>query len=281
MKQVSDLSRGMHVIWRKVRGPFRVIACKDHDWEMYDIQHAGCLRCGVMHCCGSGLDDNDCPLVHLEDGGVCCPITGFCAPVVRYSDNEFVKNVTYTRAKTERPQQQLLFDEVLHLVKWFLLGNLSVLCKVDETNRIVSRIHTCFVKMLKQHKLSMARNSSKSLPCICTVLAQTTFLQKPKHLERPSEDLSNFCAVHISQCLNSLSLINVQNRRVNLVVGMLYLMKQGLVIQNIQWLPKVPALCHCLPHETSLEKIFNLSMKLVCETENEIKLALRQKVKLL
>jgi hypothetical protein len=64
-------------------------------------------------------------------------------------------------------------------------------------------------------------------------------------------------------------------------VGLLYLMKQGLTIQNTQWLPQVQALQQCLPHETCLEKAFKLSMKLVCETENEVKLALRHRVKLL
>lgn len=271
----------IHVIWRKIRGPFRVISCKDHQWEMFDVQHAGCLACGCLHVCSNSMADNECPLVHLEDGGVCCPITGYCAPVVRYSDNEYIENVTYTHAKVAKPQQQIPLDEVLHVVKWFLLGQVSVSCKVEETSKFVARMHACFVKTLKQHKLSTAQRSPRTLPCLCTMFAQTFSQQRPKHLERPSEDLCRFCATHVSQCLNSLSLANVQARKVNLVVGMLYLMKQGLVIQNVQWLPKVPALCNCLPHETSLEKVFKLSMKLVCETENEIKLALRQRVKLL
>jgi hypothetical protein len=113
-----------------------------------------------------------------------------------------------------------------------------------------------------------------------TVLAQTMHQLKLKVFKRASQELCLFCAGHITQCLNNLKLINVQNRKVNLVLGMLYLMKQGLVIQNKQWLPKTPELSHCLPHETNLEKVFKLSMKLVCETENEIKLALRQQVKL-
>jgi len=273
----------LHFIWRKARGPFRVVMCTKHNWERYDVQRAGCKLCGAQHCCSSSMVNNTCPLVQLDDGGVCCPLTGYCAPVVRYSEKEYVENVTYQRPKQEaqQPSFRMLYDEVLHLVKWFLTGQLSFSCKADEASKTVTRLHSLFIKMLKQHKLSTARHPERSLPCVCTVLAQTIHQQKPKHLERASEELCKFCATHISQCLNGLCLNNAQNRRVNLVVGMLYLMKQGLVIQNVQWLPKVPDLCHCLPHETSLEKVFKLSMKLVCETENEIKLALRQRVQLL
>lgn len=273
----------LHAIWRRVRGPFRVIRCEKHDWECYDVQRAGCRRCGAAHACSDSMVDNTCPLVQLDDGGVCCTITGFCANVVRYSDKEYVESVTYSRAKQEPAAQscRMLFDEVLHLVKWFLTGPTSIACKVEEAKRSVSRMQATFIKNLKQHKLATARHPARCLPCVCTVLAQTVHQQKPKHLERASDAVCSFCATHIAQCLNSLSLSNAQNRRVNLVVGMLYLMKQGLVIQNEQWLPKVPSLCNCLPHETSLEKVFKLSMKLVCETENEIKLALRQRVQLL
>lgn len=271
-----------HLIWRKVRGPFRVLACTAHDWEVYDVQKAGCKRCGRAHVCSNSMVGNDCPLVHLDDGGVCCPITGFCASVVRYSDCEYVENVTFCRAKADKSvQQQIQVEEVLHLVKWFLKGQQSFRCKKEEVDKTLSRVQSTFVKSLKGHKLKTAQSPARALPCVCSALAQTMHQLKLKRIQTPSDDLCRFCATHIAQCLNSLNLSNTQSRRVHLVVGMLYLMKQGLVIQNVQWLPKVPTLAHCLPHETSLEKVFKLSMKLVCETENEIKLALRQRVKLL
>lgn len=244
------------------------------------MQNAGCLKCGAYHECKVFLEENDCPLVRTDDCSICCTITGFCVPTVRYSDCEYVDGVSYPHAKgSEGKQGRVMFDEVLSMVKWFLSGNLSVACKRDEVDKTVARAHSATIKTLKNHKMSQASGLG-TLPCFLTVIAQTLFYLKLKLYSKASNELCTFCATHITQCLNNLQLVNAQSRKVNLILGMLYLMKQGLVIQNKQWLPRTPELNHCLPHETSLEKVFKLSMKLVCETENEIKLALRQQVNL-
>lgn len=270
----------LHCIWKKIRGPFRVIKCTEHVWERYDVQNAGCLKCGAHHQCKVVLDESDCPLIRTEDCSLCCTITGFCVPTVRYSDCEYLDGVSYTHVKCPDGKHcKVQFDEVLGMVKWFLTGRQSVECRKDEVDKTVARIHSASIKAFKQQKLT-ATSRQANLPCLLTVVAQTLHCLKLKLYCRATHELCAFCAQHITQCLNNLRLANAQNRKVNLILGMLYLMKQGLVIQNKQWLPKTPELVRCLPHETSLEKVFKLSMKLVCETENEIKLALRQQVKL-
>lgn len=265
-----------------MRGPFRILKCKSHNWERYDVQNAGCLSCGAHHKCESSLGVGDCPLVRMDDCSICCTITGYCLPTVRYSDCEYVEGVSYKHCKTtDSKYTGVCFDDVLSVIKWFLLGSLSVECKREEVDKIVARVHCSSVRVFKTKKmLSATHKADPTLPCILSVMAQTLHQLKLKLYSRSSHELCAFCAKHITQCLNDLQLINTQNRKVNLILGMLYLMKQGLVIQNKQWLPKTPELAQCLPHETSLEKVFKLSMKLVCETENEIKLALRQQVKL-
>jgi len=47
------------------------------------------------------------------------------------------------------------------------------------------------------------------------------------------------------------------------------------------WLPRFNILNYCLPHENSLEKYFGYSIKIVCETENEVKSILRSRNKIL
>lgn len=268
----------VHSIWKSVRGPFRTYQCANHTWERYDVQRAGCLKCGAAHVCKIHLCENDCSLEKLSDCSICCTITGFCIPTVRYSDNEYVEGVSYAPLKDPSKLCQVMLDEVLILVKWFLLSNFSLACKKNEINKIISRAHATSIKVFKQQKMSMPP-SAKHV-CFLTLFAQTMHQLKLKSFSRATHDLCLFCAQNITQCLNKLQLANVQNRKSNLVLGMLYLMKQGLVIQNTQWLPKVPELASCLPHETNLDKVYKLSMKLVCETENEIKLALRHQVKL-
>lgn len=268
----------VHLIWKCVRGPFRKYQCANHEWERYDVQNAGCLKCGALHVCRVHLCESDCPLEKLSDCSICCTITGFCIPTVRYSDNEYIEGVSYVSTKDHSKASQVTLDEVLVLVKWFLLSTFSLLCKKNEINKILVRAHSASIKIFKQQKMSLS--STPQHVCFLSAFAQTMHQLKLKSFSKATHELCLFCAQNITQCLNKLQLANIQNRKSNLVLGMLYLMKQGLVIQNTQWLPKVPELASCLPHETNLDKVYKLSMKLVCETENEIKLALRHQVKL-
>ncbi len=269
-------NEAMHHVWHRVRGPFRAVACAEHQWERYDVQSAGCLLCGACHECTSDTVGSTCPFARLDDGSVCCTITAYSPAVVRYSKQEF----TDTAAPPENRAQKNhdLFDEVHATVEWFLMGDAARACKLDEAERTLQRCAALLVKTLKQHKAESARDGPLCLPCLPSVLARITHHLRPRPTLVPTPELCEFCARHITKCLVSLGLTPPQNKRVSTVVGLLYLMKQGLVIQNRQWLPRVATLAYCLPHETCLEKSFRLSMKLVCETENEIKLALRQKI---
>lgn len=276
----------MHGIWHKVRGPFRGVACKDHRWERYDVQRAGCLVCGAAHECAPNLvDSKDCQLVHLCDGEVCCSITGFCVPVVRYSSDEYVDHAAHPPSKSicGYNLDDTVSDEVQSIVEWFLLGGASQACKCEEVDRTIARCNALVVKALKQHKMETAGEGKRCLPCLPSVIAKTIHQVRPKTSNRATLEMCSFCVQHITRCLINLNTASTAptSKRLGLVVGLLYLMKQGLTIQNVQWLPRVPSLAHCLPHETCLEKNFKLSMKLVCETENEVKLALRQRIKLL
>ena len=271
----------LHTIWRHARGPFRTLHCGDaHAWERYDAHKAGCLRCGAEHECSPHLIDSVCPLAHLDDGSVCCTITGFVTPNVRYGKDEYVDHAVRPEEKGPTLQPDL-FDEVLVTVEWFLAGPTSVLCKEEEAARTLARCHALTIKSLKQHKMDAAAQDPPALPCLPSILADTLHALRPRQCARATPQLCRFCAHHIAKCLRNLCLGGAQSKRASLVIGLLYLMKQGLTIQNVQWLPRVPSLQQCLPHETCLEKMFKLSMKLVCETENEIKLALRQRVKML
>ena len=268
----------MHHIWHRVRGPFRAIGCAEHQWERYDVHRAGCLLCGAGHECTPDTVGSVCPFAQLDDGSICCTITAYSPAVVRYSKHEYTDTLLPPENRAQKHHD--LFDEVQSTVEWFLLGAVSRACKLEETERTLQRCAALLVKSLKQQKADSAGPAGRPahLPCLPSALARVTHQLRPRPTVLPSHDLCVFCAQHITKCLITLQLGLAQNKRVSTVVGLLYLMKQGLVIQNTQWLPRVATLAYCLPHETCLEKSFKLSMKLVCETENEIKLALRQKI---
>lgn len=267
----------MHAIWRQVRGPFRVLHCPGHTWERYDVNLAGCLACGAEHRCRTDAVQSTCPLVSLDDGSVCCTVTGYCPPVVRYSKEEYLE--VFVPQEAPSAQDCNLYQEVLDITEWFLMGAATRACKQEETLRSLNRFGCNMVKTLKQQKLDAVRRGRAQLACIPEAVAHALHNMRPQRVAAPTKELCCFCAEHISKCLKALKLAPPPHKRVNMVVGLLYLMKKGLVIKDTQWLPRTASLSHCLPHETCLEKIFKLPMKLVCETENEVKLALRQRIR--
>lgn len=265
-----------HSIWKSVRGPFYRVNCREHQWENYGVQDAGCNRCGAHHHCTHHLGENTCQLLETDEGGLCCPITGYCIPTLRLSDKEFVHNVFFQGSHAHSAPANITFEEIGSIVTWFLRGRQSSKCKSDEVAKYMTKYRNTLVKNLKLMKTQGSFGSSSRSTCITSVIAQCLSQQKPKLIKLASEQLCSFCSRQIYVCLKRINMLSLQNKKTNFVIGMLYLMKQGLIIHNIQWLPKIKELSDCLPHETNLEKNFHLSMKLVCETENEIKLTLRQ-----
>jgi hypothetical protein len=266
----------MHAVWTRIRGPFHAVDCAQHQWERYDVDRAGCLGCGLQHHCKNNTLDSTCPLAALDDGSVCCTVTGYCPPVVRYSNDEYVEQFV-PQGRRQPAIDPTLEQDVLAVVEWFLLSAATRTCKQEELSRTVSRACLLVVKAVKQHKLESSQGEQLRLPCVLSAFAHTMHVLRPQRITAPESSLCVFCAQHITRCLNELNIRPYAHKRVSLVVGLLYLMKQGLVIHGTQWLPRCPSLSHCLPHETCLEKGFKLTTKLVCETENEVKLVLRQR----
>lgn len=269
-------------IWNLIRSPFRTIHCTCHEWEIFDIQFAGCLKCGECHYCDSKFEDNTCTVMHLEDGSICCPITGFCIPVIRYSDKEYFDNVLKPNSSLNKPHVMLItFEEIFQITQWFLMGKQAQGCIQEETLKAAQKLKNELIKKLKEQKINPLQLNHKTLPCVLSVLSHSIHVTKPRLMQRADLELCKLCAMHILACLKKVELNNNCNKKINVVVGMLYLMKQGLVIKNQQWLPRVEVLKFCLPHENCLEKIFSLSLKVICETENELKVAIRQQIKML
>jgi hypothetical protein len=89
----------------------------------------------------------------------------------------------------------------------------------------------------------------------------------------------NRCTVAVSRILHIL--LNVAKdvvvsvKEEILIVGLLYLMRSGLVIGNMSILPKVQLLETLLPTENNLFAFFGIKCKTITETENLVKLQLR------
>lgn len=273
----------LHNLWRCVRSPFYRIHCEAHEWETYDCDRAGCVKCGAAHHCkGNMVDNKTCPLFQNEDGSVCCMVTGMCIPMVRYSADEFVDTAAVPDGlSTDRvsvAENTLnLYEDVHRIVYWFLCEQSSVESRQEEADRYVQKIRANVIAKLKDHK----RDYPSELPCLPDVIAHSMHMVPVRRISHASPELCALCAERITRCLVDLGLTSAHAKRRDIVVGALYLMKSGLQVKNSLWLPMISSLRNVLPHESSLGKTFELSTKIICSTENELKLALRHRERML
>lgn len=279
----------LHSLWKYVRGPFFIVQCNatsEHQWERYDCDKAGCLRCGSEHICCKNIFTNqdNCPLHENDDKSFTCTITGLTITSIRTSDSEYFENYTFTPAQPAQVaassanvtlKNDEIRDFVMLILQEFLFNNKMRACKVRENQKRLQKIHTNTVRWLKAYKVS----HPNQVPNLHSVIAQSLVLTKLNYTSSPTLELISFCAQHITKCVIDLDLVQSVTNKNHLVIGLLYLMKSGLCINNAYWLPKCTQLQFCLPQENSLEKIFGISIKTICETENHIKLILRNRNK--
>jgi hypothetical protein len=264
----------MHEIWRRVRRPFRRPSCQACEWEVYDAHQGGCLKCGQQHFCHSNAVDNTCPLVLCDDRTRVCNITGFVLPEVRHAPNEYSDAVAFA---DKRASQCDLATEVHSVVASLLQGDRAARCREQENTKQYARLTQHMQRLMREFKLTHPGQP----PNVCILLASAMGQERYwRFIEEASDDLVRHCTHNIEQCLKQLqrngAKIAPGARLQDMVCGMLYMLKQGLVFRDRVLLSAVPEVDHCLPHENKIEAYFGISSKVICMTENEVKLVFRE-----
>lgn len=87
--------------------------------------------------------------------------------------------------------------------------------------------------------------------------------------------------IHRHLCLmdSMCSGIISETRLQNSTVGLLYLLRNGIIVHDIVVLPKLQILETVLPLESHLQAFFSIKAKCITETENVIKIILRHVTK--
>ena len=266
----------MHEIWRRVRKPFRYPSCQRCQWEVYDAHQAGCLKCGRQHICRNNSVDSTCRLIQCDDRTRVCDITGFVLPEVRHAPGEFCDTVAFPKTPTLSAQEELE-STVRCAVSLLLLGDRARRCRERENAKQYTRLSQNMQKHLRVFKLAHPGEA----PSICRVLAAAIGQERYwRFMEEASDDLVKHCAHNISRCLLLLRGHGVRvtggPRLQDMVCGMLYMLKHGLVFRDQVLLSSIPEIDKCLPHENKIESYFGISSKVICMTENEVKLVFRE-----
>ena len=272
------------VMWHTVRGPFHRMCCASdarHRWERFDYDRAGCLLCGQLHRCASNSVDNKCVLETCDDGSVCCTVTGFCVPVLRYCASEYVdtcdRPMDFVDSGTDAHSLHVdrLFSCVRSAITDFLTGSRRRSMCAWRVDVVRDAIRGAFAHECARTDKGTGR---RRVVCMQTTLARVLSHEDGCVYAVGSRALVDTCVENATRCLVELGMVDIQPARIDsLAIGMMYLMVKGVSCNNVPWLVPVPELRDVLPPVCMLTRWYGFSSKLLCNTENELKLAIRRR----
>lgn len=267
-------------IWRRVRKPFKYPSCRECKWEQFDANEAGCVHCGKHHICCTNAVDNTCPLIECDDRTRVCPITGYILPEVRHAKEEFSSEVNVIVHPSPHvdlsSQQETEEAEVEMLIRHFLSGEKARICREQENSKQAFRLSQHVLRQMKIFKLTYPRQA----PNVCWIIGQAVAQEKYwRFIEAADQSLVRHAALEVGRCMKKMRANGVKiasgTRTRDLVCGLLYMLKHGLSYHNRMILANIPEVDRCLPHENKIETYFGVSSKVICMTENEVKLVFR------
>ena len=279
----------LYAIWYRVRSPFILPeschSCTLDDWELFDVDKAGCVQCGRFHHCRDGGDcvgfaDND----HQS-----CEITGCWI-----RNRNFQQGFTDTAMPSGSTVSNLggrAWVEGNHVMRWLhVLVNSDVAkrCINREINRVADKASVAFARIAKTFKLE-----GRS-PNMLEMLAETRFvlgnLRVPCRIttQQMFDELAKACVMAILTFTGNFRKVLMPHvpmiKLDHFVIGLIYLLRNGIVMfDTLHVIPRIPMLRRLLPMETCLKAHFKIPCKIITEVENITKIALksldRKKVK--
>jgi len=266
-------------LWKSLAQPFRVPKsihrCRLCDWELLDCDVAGCRVCGKIHEC---KDATQCPLVTYEGRHV-CEITGFYTTRNVFVDDEYmntVANVSAPHVPVVRSIDQAQIEAWVDAVLCSPDAREAVACEIAKREQ---RAKAVFLKLAKQAK---AQRQALNIVDLATQTAHCmSNVREPVLLDELSaRSLAAVCVLHINffcrAFLDALRCTPPSVKMHGFVVGLLYLMRTGLVLcGNVEIVPKVQDLSAVLPSENHVKVVFKMSTKIMTEVENFIKITVR------
>jgi hypothetical protein len=269
--------------WRRLRRPFAIprllhgTVCKNHEaWEAIDIDLSGCRRCGEIHDCQT---EKDCVL-EVDNCSTVCTITGFCVKEKMFAETEFADTVILQRGSSSPRSRQVEYEMVLMHVSSVLCSDDARQCLAQENARVSQKLQHLFYRILKEYKLGGHR-----VPNLCSLAAALAARARSVRMCPIVFDLGKRMQVSrvAAKAITRLAcaLTNVypdifRLMRIDLVViGLLYLMRSGLVLHGVTVLPSHPELTWLLPLESYLFPCFQIRCKTITEVENLVKINVR------
>jgi hypothetical protein len=170
---------------------------------------------------------------------------------------------------------------VLATLKHILCSDKTQLSVHKENEKLKYHLRGVIPKTLRAFKML------RKIPSICDLEAQlhlaNTHGRIPPTVEEWDKEyswqLAKQAAIPITRliifmrtfCTN----VPICVRQNTIIVGLLYMLRRGVVVHNVTVLPTMSALRIVLPLEQHLVTVFNIKAKIITEAENVIKFNLR------
>ena len=286
--QLTQVSNGPQFkAWKCMRRPFILPVglsghkCDEH-WEKFDVDKAACKLCSNLHVCNS----HTCTAI-VENDGLICSVTGLFLgqrlvhvnDFARTSDNYYRAESSHTAASSSDTLTDI--DSITRVLENVLCSPKTQTSIDNETSKLVSKLRTLGLRRMRQYRIAQVT------PNLCEIDA---FLHQclAGHRIPPPPIFSSCKERNVCVKLAALSIarlisfmrthcVNVPScvKQGGVVVGMLYMMRTGVTIDNITVLPRITQLKRLLPLEQHLPTYFNTRAKVVTEAENVIKYNMR------
>lgn len=298
----------IYTVWHRVRAPFAMPRgchdCSMDDWEVFDVDKAGCVCCGRLHQCRDG---GEC-VSSMDHDHQACEITG-CWIRNRnfqqgYTDTAIQAArvgggghrslerdgadlaTTASHPSSSRPSQShqpKQWVESAHVVRWLhalVFSDTARQCIAREIQRVQDKATIAFARVAKEFKLQ------NRPPCILEMLAHTRFVLGSLRIPCKVTSQHMFDAL-ARECIHAILCFTSCFRKVlvphvppakldHFVIGLIYLLRSGIVMfDTVQVVPRIPALRRLLPMETSLKLNFRIPCKIITEVENITKTTLK------
>ena len=264
----------MDRIWRHLHTPFelcpRARGLHECQWQVFDADRAGCTRCSYVHVCNRG----DCNLIQTEESMV-CDITGYCVVTKNFVLGQYSDCIAYQGSTTTCETSRVSLDEIERIVRHLLMSASAVECRRLNMQKFQARLSACIQSAVFEGQQCAIRIVEASLSAVGQRIDVPLTLPTAIMLL-----LVDVCAKEICRLVSvGYFRMGIQVRPSDfrdIVVGLLFLMRTGIVAHGVVVLRRVPLLMHLLPVENMLCKMFQIQSKTVTDVENKYKMHIRQ-----